>query len=41
MSPTRHEKPGEGFWLFDSYDRKFVLTEYIKIGWFLLYSPFV
>jgi hypothetical protein len=40
MSPTRHETPDEGFWLFNN-DRKFVLTEYAKIAWFVLYSPFV
>ena len=39
--PTRYETPNDGFWLFNNYDRKFVLTEYMKIGWFLLYSPFV
>ena len=39
--PTRDETPDKGFWLFNSYDRKFVLTEYMKINWFLLYSPFV
>lgn len=39
--PTRYETPNEGFWLFNSYDRKFVLTEYMKIGWFVLYSPFL
>ena len=39
--PTRYETLDDGFWLFNSYDRKFVLREYAKIGWFLLYSPFV
>ena len=39
--PTRHETSGETFWLFNNHERKFVLTEYMKIGWFLLYSPFV
>ena len=39
--PTRYETPNEGFWLFNGYERKFVLTEYMKIGWFVLYSPFV
>lgn len=39
--PTRYEAAGDGFWLFNSRDRRFVLTEYMKIGWFLLYSPFV
>lgn len=39
--PTRYETPVEGFWLFNNYDRKFVLTEYAKITWFVLYSPFV
>jgi uncharacterized SAM-binding protein YcdF (DUF218 family) len=38
--PTRYEIQDEGFWLFNNYDRKFVLNEYLKIGWFLLYSPF-
>jgi uncharacterized SAM-binding protein YcdF (DUF218 family) len=39
--PTRYETPSDGFWLFNNYDRKFVLTEYAKITWFVLYSPFV
>jgi uncharacterized SAM-binding protein YcdF (DUF218 family) len=39
--PTRYEPPNDGFWLFKSYDRKFVLSEYGKIIWFLLYEPFV
>jgi uncharacterized SAM-binding protein YcdF (DUF218 family) len=39
--PTRYETPKEGFWFSENYDRKFVLTEYAKIGWFLLYGPFV
>jgi hypothetical protein len=30
-----------GFLLFENYKRKIVLTEYAKIVWFLLYSPFV
>jgi uncharacterized SAM-binding protein YcdF (DUF218 family) len=38
--PTRYETPSDGFWLFNNYDRKFVLTEYAKITWFLLYSSF-
>jgi hypothetical protein len=41
MSPTRYEQTSETFWLFDSRDRKFVLNEYMKIAWLLLYSPFV
>jgi len=39
--PTRYEAPGDGVWLLNERDRKFVLTEYTKIAWFLLYSPFV
>jgi hypothetical protein len=39
--PTRYETSGETFWLFNNYDRKFVTTEYMKIGWFVLYSSFV
>lgn len=39
--PTRHETWREGFWLFEGYDRRFVITEYAKIAWFLIYSPFV
>jgi uncharacterized SAM-binding protein YcdF (DUF218 family) len=38
--PTRYETPDAGFWLFENYKRKIVLTEYAKIAWFLLYSPF-
>lgn len=39
--PTRYESLGKGFWLFNSYERKSVLTEYAKIAWFHAYSPFV
>ena len=39
--PTRYEPIPGNFWLFNSYDCKFVLTEYAKIAWFVLYSPFV
>ncbi|NPV04880.1 MAG: YdcF family protein [Syntrophaceae bacterium] len=39
--PTRYETKSEGFWLFNSYDRRFILSEYAKIAWFLLYAPFV
>ncbi len=39
--PTRYETQGKGFWLFNSSERKSVLTEYAKITWFLAYSPFV
>jgi len=39
--PTRYETPREDSWLFDSYERKQVFTEYVKIAWFVLYSPFV
>jgi uncharacterized SAM-binding protein YcdF (DUF218 family) len=38
--PTRYETPDAGFWLFENYKRKIVITEYAKIAWFLLYSPF-
>ena len=38
--PTRYETPGEGFWLFNSKERNFVLMEYAKIVWFLVYSKF-
>lgn len=38
--PTRYEPPEDGFWLFNGHDRKFVLTEYMKIAWFFVYSPF-
>lgn len=37
---TRYETLGEDFWLFDSRASKIVLTEYAKIAWFLLYTPF-
>ena len=39
--PTRYETPDAGFWLFNSYDRKFVLTEYSKLVWFIVYSSFI
>jgi uncharacterized SAM-binding protein YcdF (DUF218 family) len=39
--PTRHEAPGDDLWLFDSHERKFVISEYMKILWFSVYSPFV
>lgn len=38
--PTRYESLGKGFWLFNSDERNFVLTEYTKIVWFLLYANF-
>jgi uncharacterized SAM-binding protein YcdF (DUF218 family) len=38
--PTRYETTGGALWLFNSYERKLVLTEYGKIAWFLLYSSF-
>jgi hypothetical protein len=39
--PSRYETPGKGIWLFNSDERKSVLTEYAKIAWFHAYSPFV
>ena len=39
--PTRYETAGKGFWLFNSDERNFVLTEYTKIAWFFLYSSFL
>ncbi len=39
--PTRYDPPNDGFWLFNGRDRKFVMTEYAKIAWFLIYNPFV
>jgi uncharacterized SAM-binding protein YcdF (DUF218 family) len=39
--PTRFETQGKGIWLFNSSERNFVLTEYTKIVWFLLYSIFI
>ena len=38
--PTRYETPGDGFWLFNSYERKFVLKEYSKLVWFIVYASF-
>jgi uncharacterized SAM-binding protein YcdF (DUF218 family) len=38
--PTRYETAGGTLWIFSSYERKLVLTEYAKIVWFLLYSSF-
>jgi uncharacterized SAM-binding protein YcdF (DUF218 family) len=38
--PTRYETIGDSFWIISSYESKFVLTEYAKIAWFLLYSSF-
>jgi len=38
--PSRYETPGKGIWLFNSYERNFLLTEYAKIVLFLLYSSF-
>ena len=39
--PTRYESLGKGFWLFNSDERNFILTEYTKIAWFFLYSSFL
>jgi len=40
-APTRYETPTEGFWLLNNHEVRHVLMEYLKIIWFLLYSPFV
>jgi hypothetical protein len=39
--PTRHETSNESVWVLENYKFKFVMTEYAKITWFHLYSPFV
>lgn len=39
--PTRYEALDKRFWLYQKKSRNFVLTEYAKIVWFLLYRPFV
>jgi len=39
--PTRYETYGEDLWLISSREWKHILTEYAKIAWFLVYSPFV
>ena len=39
--PTRYEKPCNNPWWTNKYGFRRVMGEYIKIGWFLLYEPFV
>ena len=38
--PSRYEKTHKNLWWFNKYDLKWVLSEYLKIGWFFLYEPF-
>ncbi len=38
---TRYEKRCDNLWWTNRYCLKWVMDEYIKIGWFLLYEPFV
>ena len=37
-SPSRFENPRPGSWLFNTYDRNWVVSEYLKILWFFLYG---
>jgi len=39
--PTRYEKPCDNLWWTNRYCLKWVMGEYLKIGWFLLYEFFV
>lgn len=39
--PTRYEKPWGTLWWTKIDGLKQVASEYVKIGWFLVYSPFV
>lgn len=38
--PTRYETPHLNSWLLNIHDLRFVLTEYLKIFWFFIYSNF-
>ena len=39
--PTRYERPWGYLWWTDRLGVKQVLSEYVKLAWFLIYSPFV
>jgi hypothetical protein len=39
--PTRYESNPTNLWNMDYHDWMFVMSEYIKICWFQLYSPFI
>jgi len=39
--PTRYEKPWGYLWWTDRDGSKQVISEYVKIAWFLIYVPFV
>lgn len=36
--PTRHEGVNRSLWWLDNKERNLVVTEYLKIAWFLLYT---
>ena len=36
--PTPYDPPSDGFWLLQETDRRWVVTETVKILWFLCYS---
>ena len=38
--PSRYEETHKNLWWLNKYDLKWVLSEYSKIIWFLLYEPF-
>ena len=38
--PSRYEKTNSEFWIFHTFDLKWVLSEYLKIAWFFVYMPF-
>lgn len=37
---TPYEKTHKNLWWFNKYDLKWVVGEYLKIAWFLIYEPF-
>ncbi|MGD0234405.1 MAG: YdcF family protein [Syntrophorhabdales bacterium] len=39
--PTRYQTPHVRLWFLHSSDLKFVVTEYVKIAWFLVYAQFL
>jgi len=39
--PTRYQNVNKAVWRFDKKDFLSLFLEYLKIVWFLLYSPFV
>ena len=41
FDPTRYEEMNNTLWWRTTYHLRWVIAEYFKIGWFLLYKPFI